>query len=129
MADTVDRADDRVTAFDHAVNADQGVLLAAVVVHEFGSHARCDATQVVDGTAAAADVEDAACNGGLDGLVAGVGTRARRRAIRRPHALLPAGALKLLLETLAEEKATDEKLTMLAEQGGNQKAARQSKAA
>lgn len=28
-------------------------------------------------------------------------------------------ALKLLLETLQEEKATDEKLTLLAEQGGN----------
>jgi len=38
-------------------------------------------------------------------------------------------ALKLLLETLQEEKATDEKLTMLAEQGGNQKAAREQKAA
>jgi len=32
-------------------------------------------------------------------------------------------ALKLLLETLEEEKRTDEKLTMLAEQGGNQEAA------
>ena len=32
-------------------------------------------------------------------------------------------ALPLLLETLAEEKATDEKLTLLAEQGGNQRAA------
>ncbi len=38
-------------------------------------------------------------------------------------------ALKLLLETLAEEKATDEKLTRLAEQGGNQRAAREQKAA
>lgn len=38
-------------------------------------------------------------------------------------------ALKLLLETLEEEKATDEKLTMLAEQGGNQRAAREQKAA
>lgn len=34
-------------------------------------------------------------------------------------------ALPLLLETLEQEKATDEKLTMLAEGGGNQKAARQ----
>jgi len=34
-------------------------------------------------------------------------------------------ALPLLLETLQEEKATDEKLTMLAEQGGNQAAAAQ----
>jgi ferritin-like metal-binding protein YciE len=34
-------------------------------------------------------------------------------------------ALPLLLETLKEEKATDEKLTMLAEQGGNQQAAQQ----
>lgn len=34
-------------------------------------------------------------------------------------------ALPLLLETLEEEKATDEKLTMLAEQGGNQRAAEQ----
>ena len=33
-------------------------------------------------------------------------------------------AVKLLKETLDEEKATDEKLTMLAEQGGNQAAAR-----
>lgn len=32
-------------------------------------------------------------------------------------------ALPLLLETLEEEKATDQKLTMLAEQGGNQRAA------
>jgi ferritin-like metal-binding protein YciE len=38
-------------------------------------------------------------------------------------------ALPLILETLKEEKATDEKLTMLAEQGGNRKAAAQSKAA
>lgn len=40
-----------------------------------------------------------------------------------------ADALKLLLETLEEEKATDEKLTLLAEQGGNQKAFQASKAA
>ncbi|MCR6661624.1 MAG: ferritin-like domain-containing protein [Luteimonas sp.] len=32
-------------------------------------------------------------------------------------------ALPLILETLKEEKATDEKLTVLAESGGNQKAA------
>ena len=32
-------------------------------------------------------------------------------------------ALPYLLETLEEEKATDEKLTLLAEQGGNQDAA------
>ncbi|KWV16337.1 ferritin-like domain-containing protein [Xanthomonas translucens] len=38
-------------------------------------------------------------------------------------------ALKLLLETLEEEKSTDEKLTMLAEQGGNQDAAQKRKAA
>ena len=38
-------------------------------------------------------------------------------------------ALPLLLETLEEEKATDEKLTRLAEQGGNQRAASESKAA
>jgi ferritin-like metal-binding protein YciE len=38
-------------------------------------------------------------------------------------------AIKLLLATLEEEKATDEKLTLLAEQGGNQKAAKTSKAA
>lgn len=34
-------------------------------------------------------------------------------------------ALRLLKETLEEEKATDEKLTMLAESGGNQRAARE----
>ena len=34
-------------------------------------------------------------------------------------------ALPLLLETLKEEKATDEKLTLLAEQGGNQRAAQE----
>lgn len=34
-------------------------------------------------------------------------------------------ALRLLKETLEEEKATDEKLTMLAEGGGNQRAARE----
>ncbi|MGJ4728042.1 ferritin-like domain-containing protein [Luteimonas sp. SDU101] len=34
-------------------------------------------------------------------------------------------ALPLLKETLAEEKTTDEKLTMLAEGGGNQRAARE----
>ena len=34
-------------------------------------------------------------------------------------------ALALLKETLAEEKSTDEKLTMLAEGGGNQRAARE----
>ncbi|WP_369942859.1 ferritin-like domain-containing protein [Xanthomonas medicagonis] len=38
-------------------------------------------------------------------------------------------ALKLLLETLEEEKSTDEKLTLLAEQGGNQDAAQKRKAA
>lgn len=38
-------------------------------------------------------------------------------------------AVSLLLSTLEEEKATDEKLTLLAEQGGNQKAAKASKAA
>ncbi|TYT25540.1 ferritin-like domain-containing protein [Luteimonas viscosa] len=38
-------------------------------------------------------------------------------------------ALKLLLETLKEEKATDEKLTMLAEQGGNERAQMDTKAA
>jgi ferritin-like metal-binding protein YciE len=38
-------------------------------------------------------------------------------------------ALTLLLETLAEEKSTDEKLTLLAEQGGNQEAAHKRKAA
>ena len=38
-------------------------------------------------------------------------------------------ALPLLLETLEEEKATDEKLTRLAEQRGNQRAARERKAA
>ncbi|KLD69812.1 YciE/YciF ferroxidase family protein [Xanthomonas pisi] len=40
-----------------------------------------------------------------------------------------ADALPLLLATLEEEKSTDEKLTLLAEQGGNQKAAKASKAA
>jgi ferritin-like metal-binding protein YciE len=34
-------------------------------------------------------------------------------------------ALRLLKETLEEEKSTDEKLTMLAESGGNQRAARE----
>lgn len=38
-------------------------------------------------------------------------------------------ALPLLLETLKEEKATDEKLTMLAKSGGNAEAAQQSRAA
>ncbi|MDL5366829.1 DUF892 family protein [Xanthomonas sp. NCPPB 2654] len=38
-------------------------------------------------------------------------------------------ALKLLLETLEEEKSTDEKLTLLAEQGGNEAAAQKRKAA
>ncbi|MCE4372157.1 ferritin-like domain-containing protein [Xanthomonas hortorum] len=38
-------------------------------------------------------------------------------------------AITLLLATLDEEKATDEKLTLLAEQGGNQKASKTSKAA
>ncbi|MCL1501298.1 hypothetical protein A7D16_19700 [Xanthomonas nasturtii] len=40
-----------------------------------------------------------------------------------------ADALPLLLATLEEEKATDEKLTLLAEQGGNAKASKASKAA
>ncbi|MBV6861324.1 ferritin-like domain-containing protein [Xanthomonas euvesicatoria] len=40
-----------------------------------------------------------------------------------------ADALPLLLATLEEEKATDEKLTLLAKQGGNQKASKASKAA
>ncbi|WP_284175910.1 ferritin-like domain-containing protein [Xanthomonas citri] len=40
-----------------------------------------------------------------------------------------ADALPLLLATLEEEKATDEKLTLLAEQGGNQEASKASKAA
>ncbi|WP_428959857.1 ferritin-like domain-containing protein [Xanthomonas oryzae] len=39
-----------------------------------------------------------------------------------------ADALPLLLATLEEEKATDEKLTLLAEQGGNAKAPKASKA-
>ncbi|WP_017915694.1 ferritin-like domain-containing protein [Xanthomonas sacchari] len=38
-------------------------------------------------------------------------------------------ALSLLLETLNEEKSTDEKLTLLAEQGDNEEAARKRKAA
>ncbi|MCW0374234.1 ferritin-like domain-containing protein [Xanthomonas sacchari] len=38
-------------------------------------------------------------------------------------------ALSLLLETLNEEKSTDEKLTLLAEQWGNEEAARKRKAA
>lgn len=38
-------------------------------------------------------------------------------------------ALSLLLETLDEEKSTDEKLTLLAEQGGNEEASRKRKAA
>ncbi|MEG8066331.1 ferritin-like domain-containing protein [Xanthomonas hortorum pv. gardneri] len=38
-------------------------------------------------------------------------------------------AITLLLATLEEEKATDEKLTLLAEQGSNQKASKTSKAA
>ncbi|XQA64477.1 ferritin-like domain-containing protein [Xanthomonas sacchari] len=38
-------------------------------------------------------------------------------------------ALSLLLETLNEEKSTDEKLTLLADQGGNEEAARKRKAA
>lgn len=38
-------------------------------------------------------------------------------------------ALRLLLETLEEEKSTDEKLTLLAEQGGNEAAAQKRKAA
>ncbi|WP_295976093.1 ferritin-like domain-containing protein [uncultured Xanthomonas sp.] len=38
-------------------------------------------------------------------------------------------ALSLLLETLNEERSTDEKLTLLAEQGGNEEAARKRKAA
>ncbi|AKC87320.1 ferritin-like domain-containing protein [Pseudoxanthomonas suwonensis] len=38
-------------------------------------------------------------------------------------------ALPLLLETLEEEKATDQKLTMLAEQGGNQRAAQEGRKA
>jgi len=38
-------------------------------------------------------------------------------------------ALPLILETLEEEKATDEKLTLLAEQGGNQRAAQERKSA
>ncbi|AOD16091.1 ferritin-like domain-containing protein [Xanthomonas fragariae] len=40
-----------------------------------------------------------------------------------------ADALPLLLATLEEEKATDQKLTSLAEQGGNEKASKASKAA
>ncbi|AUJ13916.1 hypothetical protein BVV20_19930 [Xanthomonas oryzae pv. oryzae] len=39
-----------------------------------------------------------------------------------------ADALPLLIATLEEEKATDEKLTLLAEQGGNAKAPKASKA-
>ena len=38
-------------------------------------------------------------------------------------------AVKLLLATLQKEKASDEKLTLLAEQGGNEKASKASKAA
>lgn len=38
-------------------------------------------------------------------------------------------ALPLILETLEEEKATDQKLSLLAEQGGNQRAALQTRAA
>src|SRR5690606_6494211 len=46
----------------------------------------------------AANVENASRDGRLDGLVAGLGTRASRCAHGGPEALLPAHALELLLK-------------------------------
>ena len=97
MADAIDRADDRVTALDHAVDADERMLLATIVVHELRAHARRHTPEVVDRATTPADVKDAARNGGLDGLVASLGAGADGGAIRGPHALLPARAFELLL--------------------------------
>ena len=98
MADAVDRADDRIAPLDHAVDAHERVLLAAVVMHQLGPHTRGDAAQVVDRTTAPADIQNAARDGRLDGLITGIGAGAGRRATRGAHALLPALALELLLQ-------------------------------
>lgn len=117
MADAVDRADDRITALDHAVDAHERVLLAAVVMHQLGPHAGGDAAQVVDRTAAATDIQDAARDGRLDGLVTGVGAGAGGGAARDAHALLPALTLELLL------KITDHALGSARTLAGNRQGA------
>lgn len=98
MADAVDRADDGVAAFDHAVDAHERVFLAAIVVHQLGAHAGRDAAQIVDRATAAADIENASCDGRLDRLFTSFCTGARRRTARGTHPLLPAQAFELLLE-------------------------------
>lgn len=98
MADAVDWAHDRVAALDHAVDAHERVLLATIVVHQLGTHARSDAAQIVYRAAAAADIENAPRNGGLDGLVAGFCAGAGGSAVRGPQTLLPALTFELLLE-------------------------------
>ncbi|WP_369979100.1 ferritin-like domain-containing protein [Xanthomonas bundabergensis] len=76
----------------------------------------------------AGPVRDAALTGGAQKVehyeIASYGTLAAMA-----KQLGKTDALKLLLETLEEEKSTDEKLTLLAEQGGNQEAAQKRKAA
>lgn len=94
MADAIDRAEHSVAAFDHTVDPDQRVLLAAIVVDQFGAHPRGDTAQVLDRAAAAADLEDAARDAGLHGLVTDLGTGTYRR-VGRAHPLLPAQVREL----------------------------------
>jgi hypothetical protein len=88
MADAVDRAEDGVATFDHPVDPHQRVLLAAIVVDKFSAHPCGDPAQVLDRTAAAADIENPARDAGLHRFVADLGTRTFRR-VGRAHALLP----------------------------------------
>ena len=94
MADAIDRADDGIAALDHAVDAHERVLLAAIVMHQFGAHPRGDPAQILDCATTAPDIEDAARDAGLHGLVADFGAGADRR-VGRSHPLLPAEVSEL----------------------------------
>ena len=84
MADAVDWAHDRVTALDHAVDAHERVLLATIVVHQLGAHARSDAAQIVDRPAAAAsgDHVEPFMPGRIAGRPRTTAARPRRSVVR-----------------------------------------------
>lgn len=98
MADAINGADDRVAALDHAIDPHESVLLATIVVHKLGAHARGHPAQVLDRPAATADIKDAPRDRGADSLVAGLCTRTGLDAGWALHPLLPAETLELLLK-------------------------------
>lgn len=97
MADAIDRADDGVAALNHAVDPHQRVLLAAVVMDEFGAHTGGNPTKIINRAAAPSDIENAARDTGLNRLVADFGTGTDWR-ISRAHPLLPAQVRELARE-------------------------------